>query len=83
MAMLPFVILLEPLSECMVIGALAAWSVGVLFQWDGLGFYLIHILFWFIFDWILLSIVQVKLKWVVPMRKIDECVSFTEWISAL
>lgn len=81
--MLPFVILFEPLSECMVIGALAAWSVGVLFQWDGLGFYLIHILFWFIFDWILLSIVQVKLALDISVRKIYECISFTEWISAL
>lgn len=58
-AMLPLVIIFEPLSECMVIGACAAWAVGVLFQWDVLGFYLVHILVWFLLDWILLSIVQV------------------------
>lgn len=58
-AMLPLVIIFEPLSECMVIGACAAWAVNVLFQWDVLGFYLVHILVWFLLDWILLSIVQV------------------------
>lgn len=57
--MLPLVIIFEPLSECMVIGACAAWAVSVLFQWDVLGFYLVHILVWFLLDWILLSVVQV------------------------
>lgn len=58
-AMLPLVIIFEPLSECMVIGACTAWAVSVLFQWDVLGFYLVHILVWFLLDWILLSVVQV------------------------
>lgn len=57
--MLPLVIIFEPLSECMVIGACTAWAVSVLFQWDVLGFYLVHILVWFLLDWILLSVVQV------------------------
>lgn len=60
MAMVPVITLFEPLSECMVIGGCAAWAVSVLFKWDSLGFYLIHILLWFISDWILLSIVQVN-----------------------
>lgn len=60
MAMVPVITLFEPLSECMVIGGCAAWAVSVLFNWDSLGFYLIHILLWFISDWILLSIVQVN-----------------------
>lgn len=58
-AMIPTTILLEPLSECMVVGLFAAWSVSVLFKWDSLAFYLIHILFWFLFDWLLLTSVQV------------------------
>ncbi|XP_055385528.1 ceramide glucosyltransferase [Condylostylus longicornis] len=57
-AMMPTTILLEPLSECLVVGAFASWSVGLLFCWDPLVFYLIHILMWFLSDWILLSIVQ-------------------------
>ncbi|KAL1492382.1 hypothetical protein ABEB36_010635 [Hypothenemus hampei] len=58
MAMLPLVIVFEPLSECMVIGACAAWATSLLFRWEPLVFYLIHILVWFLCDWILLSIVQ-------------------------
>ncbi|KAH8309383.1 ceramide glucosyltransferase [Drosophila kikkawai] len=57
-AMVPTTILLEPLSECMILGALAAWSASVLFSWDPLVFYLVHVLCWFLSDWLLLSIVQ-------------------------
>lgn len=61
-AMVPTLILLEPMAECLVVGLFAAWSVSVLFHWDSLVFYLIHILVWFLSDWILLSIVQVSIK---------------------
>lgn len=47
-------------SECMVLGCLASWAVNVLFQWDALPFYLVHILVWFLSDWIMLSVVQVR-----------------------
>lgn len=57
-AMMPTMILLEPLSECMVIGAFASWSVSVLFHWDALVFYLVHILMWLLSDWLMLSTVQ-------------------------
>ncbi|KAH8405593.1 hypothetical protein KR215_003802, partial [Drosophila sulfurigaster] len=57
-AMVPTTILLEPLSECLVLGALAACSASLLFAWDPLVFYLVHILGWFLSDWLLLSIVQ-------------------------
>jgi ceramide glucosyltransferase len=60
LAMVPTTIILEPLSECMVIGGFASWAVSVLFHWDSLVFYLIHILVWFLSDWVLLSIVQVS-----------------------
>ena len=46
-------------SECMVLGCLASWAVNILFQWDALPFYLVHILVWFLSDWIMLSVVQV------------------------
>lgn len=59
--MLPLVIVFEPLSECMVIGACAGWATSLLFRWEPLVFYLIHILVWFLCDWILLSIVQVSM----------------------
>lgn len=60
--MLPLTMILEPLSECMVIGAAASWAVSILFNWDSLVFYLIHILVWFLLDWLLLSIVQVSIR---------------------
>jgi hypothetical protein len=49
-------------SECMVLGCLASWAVNVLFQWDALPFYLVHILVWFLSDWIMLSVVQVSFR---------------------
>lgn len=67
-AMVPTTILLEPLSECFIIGAFASWSVSVLFRWDSLVFYLIHILVWFLSDWVLLSIVQNSS---LPFNKFD------------
>nr|CAD7449547.1 unnamed protein product [Timema bartmani] len=67
-AMVPFTIILEPLSECMVLGAFASWAVSFLFNWDPLSFYLVHILLWFICDWILISIVQ---NGSLPFNKFD------------
>lgn len=58
--MLPFTIILEPLSESFVNGICAAWAVSFLFGWDPIVFYLIHTLVWFLLDWILLSIIQVS-----------------------
>lgn len=58
LTMIPTVVLFEPLTQCMVIGALAAWSTSFLFSWDTFVFYLIHILIWFLFDWILFTIIQ-------------------------
>lgn len=57
-AMVPTTILLEPLSECFVLGACASWSASLLFDWDSLVFYLIHILLWFMLDWTMLCVVQ-------------------------
>ncbi|XP_037045557.1 ceramide glucosyltransferase isoform X2 [Bradysia coprophila] len=67
-AMVPTMILLEPLSECMIVGVFASWAVNVLFHWDSLVFYLVHILLWFLSDWILLSIVQ---NGSLPFNKFD------------
>lgn len=51
---------LEPFSECMVLGMLTAWSVLFIFRWDPLAFFFIHVLVWFLMDWSLLLIVQVR-----------------------
>ena len=60
--MLPHTILLEPLSECMLSGALASLSAHILFKIDPVPFYMVHILVWFMFDWILIHVVQVTTK---------------------
>jgi len=57
-AMCPHTILLEPTSECMVAGGLAAWAAYVICRIDPLVFYLIHVLCWFLSDWTLIHIVQ-------------------------
>lgn len=67
-AMLPTTILLEPLSECFIIGTITAWSVHFLLKWDPLVFIIIHTLCWCLSDWILLSIVQ---NGKVPFNKFD------------
>lgn len=57
-AMAPHTILLEPLSECLVLGALAAWAAYVLLRWDPVVFYLVHALAWMLLDYALLATVQ-------------------------
>ena len=57
-AMVPFTIFLEPLSECILLGLLTAWSVFYLFRWDPVSFFLLHILIWFLMDWMLIHVVQ-------------------------
>jgi len=57
-AMCPHTILLEPISECMMAGGLAAWAAYVIFRFDPVVFYLVHVLFWFLSDWVLIHIVQ-------------------------
>ena len=39
-AMCPHTILLEPLSECMLLGCVTAWAVNFLFRWDPIFFFL-------------------------------------------
>lgn len=67
-AMIPTTILLEPLSECFVIGAMTSWSVNYLFDWDSLAFFIVNILLWCLSDWILLSIVQ---NGTIPFNKFE------------
>ncbi|GIY78796.1 ceramide glucosyltransferase-B [Caerostris extrusa] len=73
-AMVPYTIVLEPLSECMVLGACAAWALNVLFQWDVFVVYLVHILAWLILDWALLNIIQNNS---LPFSKMDFVIAWT------
>ncbi|XP_050427330.1 ceramide glucosyltransferase-like [Adelges cooleyi] len=58
-SMVPYTIVLEPMSECLILGAIAAWSTHVLVPTvDPYAFYLVHTLVWFLLDWILLRTIQ-------------------------
>lgn len=57
-AMVPTTALLEPLSECLPLGAGAAWAAGELFGAEPLPFFLVHVLVWFLSDWLMLRSVQ-------------------------
>lgn len=73
-AMLPHTMVLEPLSECMLLGVLVAWAGSFLFQWDAFVVYLLHLLLWFFLDWMLLSVVQNGL---LPFSKWEFVVAWT------
>ena len=55
----PLILLLEPLQECVALGAAAKVAAGLLLQTDLLTFSLFHVLAWMLADWTLLSIMQV------------------------
>ncbi|XP_054161394.1 ceramide glucosyltransferase-B-like isoform X2 [Oppia nitens] len=87
-AMIPHMILLEPLSECLMLGAIAAWAVSFLVQCDPFAVYLFHLLLWFLLDYVLLCIVQ---NGALPFSKTDfvvawmlrECCALLLFIRAL
>jgi len=57
-AMLPHLIFVQPLSDCIILGLASAWAVLYLFSWDPLAFFFIHLLVWYLMDWILLLVIQ-------------------------
>lgn len=57
-AMVPTTTMLEVLSECLPLGAGAAWAAGQLFGAEPLAFFLVHVLVWFLSDWLMLRSVQ-------------------------
>ena len=61
-AMIPFTTLMEPVTECLLLGALGALAARCLLQVDLIVFYLVHVLSWFLLDWLMLSVVQVRCR---------------------
>lgn len=57
-AMVPQWTLLEPFSECMLLGLLGASSVSFLWALDPFAIFLFHVLLWFLFDYRLLCTIQ-------------------------
>lgn len=59
--MIPVIIIFEPLSECMMLGVLASLAVEYMFDISPLAFFLLHVLVWFLLDYILMQIVEVSI----------------------
>lgn len=57
-AMLPTLIILEPMSECIVMGVAASLAVQYLFDFSAMGYFLLHVLLWFILDYLMFRIVM-------------------------
>lgn len=57
-AMVPTAFILEPVGECIPLGTGAAWAAGQLFGAEPLPFFLVHVLVWFLSDWLLLRTIQ-------------------------
>jgi len=58
-AVQPFIVLMEPISEWLILGLIMSWAVTVIFDWSPVAFFFVHTLVWFLLDYILLRIVQV------------------------
>jgi len=72
-AMLPHIVILEPLQECVLLGILSSLAVNTLFQWNSLVFFLVHVTAWMLTDYVLLSIVQ---NGPLPFGKFEYVVSW-------
>ncbi|XP_048257058.1 ceramide glucosyltransferase-like [Haliotis rufescens] len=57
-SMLPTLILLEPISECMIIGVCASFAIQHLFDISASVVFLLHILCWFLLDYTLITTVE-------------------------
>jgi ceramide glucosyltransferase len=57
-SLVPLTIILEPISESVILGAIVSWAVSVMFTWSPLAFFFVHILVWFLLDYLLLLVVQ-------------------------
>ena len=56
----PLLVLLEPISESMLQGIIISWLMDYYFGISAMAFFLLHLLVWFLFDYTLISIVQVR-----------------------
>lgn len=64
---------LEPFQDCFLAGTLGSYCVNALFGWNSLVFFLIHVLCWFLSDYLMLRLVQ---NGQLPFKKFDYVVSW-------
>lgn len=72
-AMVPLVSLLEPFTECLLLGVCAALSLSFLLAADALAVFLAHVLSWFMCDWIVFQRVQ---SGPLPFTKLEFAVAW-------
>lgn len=58
--MIPVFIILEPITECMLLGVLVSWAAQYLLSVSPLAFFLLHLLGWFLMDYMLMRIIEVS-----------------------
>jgi ceramide glucosyltransferase len=58
--MVPLTMIAEPFTECMLLGVCAGFANMILFGFDPIVVFLIHLLTWCIMDWLLLRSIQVR-----------------------
>ncbi|XP_064612082.1 ceramide glucosyltransferase-like [Liolophura sinensis] len=57
-SMIPVIIILEPITECMLMGVLTSWAAQYLFSVSPLAFFLLHVLCWFLIDYMLMRVIE-------------------------
>lgn len=57
-ATVPTTMVFEPIYQCFMLGLIMSWVTQYLFDWSPLVFFLVHILVWFLMDYILISVIQ-------------------------
>ncbi|KAB7505471.1 Ceramide glucosyltransferase, partial [Armadillidium nasatum] len=75
-SMVPHTLVLEPITECVLLGLIGSWAGMVLLRADFLTFFLFHTLAWLFFDWIMLNIVQCSF-----MSERDVILLYIFWIT--
>lgn len=60
-ATVPSTIIGEPMTECFVLGIYVAWAIHYLKGWDPIVCFMVHVLQWFILDYVQLKALQVRL----------------------
>ena len=67
-SVVPVCMILEPISECLFLSLMIAWSCAILFTWSPVVVIAVHCLIWFILDYILIRTIQVCSHWSVSPR---------------
>lgn len=57
-ATVPSTIIGEPMTECFVLGIYVAWAIHYLKGWDPIVCFMVHVLQWFILDYVQLKALQ-------------------------